>query len=70
MSPREKVLCEALALSESERLVLAREILESLTVQLTSDEEAELLDRMDEIDRGGQTINGRELIASLRQRHA
>ena len=47
MSPRDKVLTEALSLSEKERLLLAREILESLT-GLSSEDEAELLSRMSE----------------------
>ena len=67
VSPREKVFSEALALSEPDRLLLARELLESLTAALTAEEEAELLDRMDDIDRGGPTTNSRALIDKLRQ---
>jgi hypothetical protein len=68
VSPREKVLFEALSLTEEDRLLLARELLESLTVKLTIEEETELLDRMHEIDSGGATSNGRALIKTLRQR--
>ncbi len=62
VSPREKVLLEALELAENDRLLLAREILDSLTANLSAEDEAELLDRMKEIDSGGATVNGRALI--------
>jgi len=70
VSPREKVLLEALELAENDRLLLAREILDSLTANLSAEDEAELLDRMKEIDSGGATVNGRALIKTLRERQA
>jgi hypothetical protein len=70
VSPREKLFADALALPEQDRIRLARELLESFErVELSPDDEAELIDRINEIDRGGKTIDGCTLLASLRSRH-
>ena len=69
MSSREKVFADALALPDQDRLRLARELLASFDlVELSPEDESELIDRIDEIDRGGKTINGTALVASLRSR--
>ncbi len=70
VSPREKLFADALALPESARIRLVRELLESFEhVELSPEDEAELVNRIDEIDRGGETIDGPTLLASLRGRH-
>ncbi len=71
MSPREKVFADALALPEPDRLRLARDLLASFDgAELSADDEAELVDRMNEIARGGETIDGAVLLASLRSRRS
>lgn len=70
MSPRDKLFADALALPARDRMQLARELLESFSHDaLSPEDEAELIDRIDEIDRGGATVDGRALLTSLRSRH-
>ena len=70
VSPREKLFADALALPEHDRIRLARELLESFAhEELSPEDEAELVDRINEIDRGGETIDGSVLLDSLRSRH-
>lgn len=69
MSPREKVFADALALPEEDRVRLARELLESFgRTELSPEDHDELVDRINEIDRGGETIDGQVLLESLRSR--
>ena len=71
MSSREKVFADALALPEEDRLQLARELLSPFEgVDLRAEDEAELIDRINDIDRGGETIDGAALLASLRSRRS
>ena len=69
VSPRERVYADALALPEQDRIRLARELLESVAhVALSAEDEAELMDRVAKIDRGGDTVDGAGLLASLSNR--
>ncbi|HUH01554.1 MAG TPA: addiction module protein [Kofleriaceae bacterium] len=71
MSSRERVFADALALPEQDRLRLARELLASFDPgELRPEDEAELMDRIEEIDRGGDTVDGAVLLASLRSRRS
>lgn len=53
MSPREQVLADALALSDDDRLELARDLLRSIEpVELTAEQKAELRESVAALRRG------------------
>ena len=67
VSTLDKVLVHALALPGHDRIQLARKLLESVDeAELSVEDEAELVRRIDEIESGGETIAGATLLEALR----